>query len=160
MKVLLLTEHILEFQGRVWHNSDNLIFRLYSYGKFQLKIWLFSIKITNQTWYISRFQWHCSWFVVAGLAWLIVCDNHSLNTFNYRLSLVIWLIYCLQGILSESISKILPIIKKLNTHLTCCIAYLVIGLINILAFVFYIHSVYWDITPSKTPLPPFCEAPN
>ena len=133
-----------------------MIFRLYFYGKFQLKILLFSTKIANQTWYMSRFQWHCSWFVVADLTWLIVCDNYSLNPFNYRLSLVIWLIYCLQGILSESISKILPTIKKFNTHFTCCTAYLVIGLINILALAFYIHSVYWGITPSKTPLSLSC----
>ena len=82
---------------------------------------------------MSRFQWQCSWFVVAGLAWLIVCDNYSLNTFSYRLPLVIWLIYCLQEILSESISKILPIIKKFNTPFTCCIAY-VVWLISWLLF--------------------------
>ena len=69
-----------------------------------LKILLFSTKIENQTWYSWRFQWHCSWFNVAGLMWLIVCDNYSLNPFNYRLPLVIWLIYCLRGY-SQKVSQ-------------------------------------------------------
>ena len=96
-----------------------------------MKILLFSPKIASQTWYLPSFQWHCNWFVIAGLKWLIVCENYSLNLFNYRLSLVLWLIYCLWGIISESISNILPGIKKFNTHFTCCITCLVIGLINI-----------------------------
>ena len=85
---------------------------------------------------------------------LIVFDNYSLNLFNYRLPLVIWLICCLGGrILLERISITLPVIKKFNTHFTCCITCLVLCLNNIYALVFWYLSCVLEYQPPPS-LPP------
>ena len=103
----------------------------------------------KQDWYSSRFKWYCSLFVVVvvGLMWLIVRDNYSLNLLNLTSSSLVVnvLVSGREGgegggvILSESISKYYPYLKKL-----------IHTLLAVFRLLFFISIVLIGVSPSPT----------